>query len=431
MEKDYYFILGISPDATAEEIKKAYRINAIKYHPDKNFNDEYKTQIFLDIKEAYEILIDEDKRIEFDLKYKQNFESNKNSDDVNKYDKKEKAEFRYKHQEPFYSNQDRELHDTPQVPPSRDPWGETWSENIIFFRLPNRIGRIISGFSDYTINTKPKGRDLVKKVFKEDLGCSTLLAFLISGIYFYYSDNIKISITIFCILFIILLSRMFYIASGKGAKEFVNYYIGINGFAFYKIHNKQYVSDVEINFNDITDLAIRVEKRSLNFKYATTAYQFTWFDNKTNKILYDFSTVRDDKQNNLISKYTEHGFWLNKESEKYWTLYLLDNMESNLQKTGYIEFKVFYWQKSYCESYIRLGIGYIMFLQGKEIVTYNFDDIKKMYVRDANLFIEHKNFKKDYMFFKTGNKNSIPLNSLTNRLYFLKATELLLGYSLE
>lgn len=54
--KDYYTILELSPSATPDEIKKAYRRLALLYHPDKNNNDKYASAQFEEIKEAYEIL---------------------------------------------------------------------------------------------------------------------------------------------------------------------------------------------------------------------------------------------------------------------------------------------------------------------------------------------------------------------------------------
>jgi molecular chaperone DnaJ len=61
--KNYYEILGISKDATAEEIKKTYRKLSLQYHPDKNPNGENK---FKEITEAYTILGDEEKRRSYD-----------------------------------------------------------------------------------------------------------------------------------------------------------------------------------------------------------------------------------------------------------------------------------------------------------------------------------------------------------------------------
>lgn len=63
---DYYEVLGISKGATQEEIKKAYRRNAVKFHPDKNQGDPQAEKKFKQISEAYEVLSDERKRQMYD-----------------------------------------------------------------------------------------------------------------------------------------------------------------------------------------------------------------------------------------------------------------------------------------------------------------------------------------------------------------------------
>lgn len=73
--KDYYYFLGISPDASEEDIKKAYRKLSLKYHPDKNENDDFFAGRFREIQEAYEILSDSGKRRTYD----QNLESHQKS----------------------------------------------------------------------------------------------------------------------------------------------------------------------------------------------------------------------------------------------------------------------------------------------------------------------------------------------------------------
>lgn len=65
--KDYYKILGVEKTATEEEIKKAYKKLAIKYHPDKNpDNPEEAEKMMTEINEAYGVLGDKDKRAEYD-----------------------------------------------------------------------------------------------------------------------------------------------------------------------------------------------------------------------------------------------------------------------------------------------------------------------------------------------------------------------------
>jgi DnaJ domain len=63
---NYYEILGVSPRATSEEIKKSFRNLAMKYHPDKNRNSEESKQRFMKIVEAYEVLSDEQARRSYD-----------------------------------------------------------------------------------------------------------------------------------------------------------------------------------------------------------------------------------------------------------------------------------------------------------------------------------------------------------------------------
>lgn len=64
--KDYYKILGVNKNATEDEIKKAYRKLAIKYHPDRNPGDKKAEEKFKEIAEAYDVLHDPDKRANYD-----------------------------------------------------------------------------------------------------------------------------------------------------------------------------------------------------------------------------------------------------------------------------------------------------------------------------------------------------------------------------
>ena len=65
--EDLYQVLGVSKGATADEIKKAYRNLAFKYHPDRNQGDKAAEEKFKQITAAYEVLGDETKRKQYDM----------------------------------------------------------------------------------------------------------------------------------------------------------------------------------------------------------------------------------------------------------------------------------------------------------------------------------------------------------------------------
>ena len=65
-KRDYYEVLGVKKDASAEEIKKAYRKAAMKFHPDRNPGDKEAEAKFKEVGEAYEVLSDEGKRSRYD-----------------------------------------------------------------------------------------------------------------------------------------------------------------------------------------------------------------------------------------------------------------------------------------------------------------------------------------------------------------------------
>ncbi|MDD5788762.1 MAG: DnaJ domain-containing protein, partial [Bacteroidales bacterium] len=65
-KRDYYEVLGVGKDASEDEIKKAYRKIAIKYHPDRNPGDKEAEDKFKEAAEAYDVLHDPQKRQQYD-----------------------------------------------------------------------------------------------------------------------------------------------------------------------------------------------------------------------------------------------------------------------------------------------------------------------------------------------------------------------------
>src|SRR3954462_8064287 len=65
-KRDYYEVLGVPRNASDDDIKKAYRKLAVKYHPDKNPGDKTAEEKFKELGEAYEVLSDAQKRAAFD-----------------------------------------------------------------------------------------------------------------------------------------------------------------------------------------------------------------------------------------------------------------------------------------------------------------------------------------------------------------------------
>jgi curved DNA-binding protein len=82
MPEDYYQILGVKKDASSEEIKKAYRKLAMKYHPDHAKGDKSSEEKFKKISEAYAVLSDKEKRKEYDTFGSEGFRQRFSQEDI-------------------------------------------------------------------------------------------------------------------------------------------------------------------------------------------------------------------------------------------------------------------------------------------------------------------------------------------------------------
>src|SRR5438552_18112286 len=65
-KRDYYEILSVERNASSEDIKRAYRKLAVKFHPDKNPGDAHAEERFKELGEAYDVLMDPEKRAAYD-----------------------------------------------------------------------------------------------------------------------------------------------------------------------------------------------------------------------------------------------------------------------------------------------------------------------------------------------------------------------------
>ncbi len=423
--KDLYKTLKIDSSATESEVKKAYRVLAVKYHPDKNFDGDSNSEKFIEITEAYNILLDSEKRKVYDLKYNLHFGKENVFNDTNSSNTNAKFEH-----EPFknvFNSKDRSINETPSVSPEYDLYGN----RIIgfhFFKIPKYIGKIIGANSNYKKDEKfePQTKPNLVRIF-----FGYLISILLSAaIIVLFRPNYFWAFVWAVLPFAIYSFYVWLITRPENVIRY-NYFIGLNGFAKYIFHNhlENLVTDFEMNFEKVTDLYVYQMEHYYEKKLQNTEYIYLFLNNNNGEIPYVDKGVYY-KETDIQGQFSSINFC--RMIEHYWTIYLLDNMEFKLQQAGCLWFTIYDHTSNKYSKYIKLGIGEITFLKedNKEF-TYRFDEIKTVYISDNKLFIQHRNFSKQFFFMKSGNEEIIPLLNLCNRRFFYKAFEILLGYSLD
>jgi len=144
---DYYQILGISRDATHEDIVKAYRQAALKHHPDRNPGNLEAAKEFKKASEAFETLSDKNKRHQYDIKTR-----------PKRYKRSVKKKYRYKNED-FLNDPNLGNCKTPKAP-THDIWGKKLMERE---RQEWEKNAATEGISDQDLNTIFK-KPLRKKV---------------------------------------------------------------------------------------------------------------------------------------------------------------------------------------------------------------------------------------------------------------------------
>ncbi len=399
--KNYYEILNININASKQDIKKAYRILAVKYHPDKNNGDKYLTQKFIEVQEAYETLINSEKRKEYDIEYVNNFEASKENSKKTSFEENITDDF------------------TPQYPPTFDLFGNKIFSDVLFFKLPKKIGILTGAYSDFYEGHKP----LTENEKKNNIIIGIVVAVIVYLLIFFIGNP---STTWSVIWFVVVVFASWLVLDSINTFSRKNLFVGTNGFAEFEMMESKdnIIKDIEINFKDVTDLYVKFTEVKKNFEYQHTKYEYVFYNNGK-EIL---SRKGDYKKNENKRLYIELNF-LEKIEQSY-TIFLLNSMEKQLAEKGYILFRIKRFGSP--EDYIKLGIGEITFIKdGKDKFTYNYEDIKSVYTRGNDLYIEHSNFERKFYFIKSGNADKIPLLDICNRNFFFKAFEILLGYSMN
>jgi hypothetical protein len=314
--------------------------------------------------------------------------------------------------------------------PKFDLWGNPLDDRWEFVKIPKNIGIILGAYSDLVKSEMP----LTAKQKSINLLAGFIIGLAIGGL---ICLIFRPSIVWVIIWFIVPVTIILLLINDTNKFNHMNLFVGNHGFAEYRWEKSRdnIVVDKEVNFNDITDVYVDEIEKIVNSNYSGTDYRYIFLNTDNGnlgigngKILYS-----DKGSYNKKDKIELQPVMLNfcRKIEKICSALLLDTMEKRLANYGYIIFNVYLHEENIYRPYIKLGVGYITFLHGKEKeFTYLLNDIKKVYFEEAVLYIEHNDFQKHLFRKPSGNKDCIPMLLLCNKLLFYIAMEKLVGYKI-
>ena len=416
--KDYYKILDIKPDASLEEIKKACRIMAVRFHPEKIFGNTEIADKLTEVKEAYQLFTDAQRKKQYDDLYKSssfkaatrglnNIETSKQGRGI---------------AENYYLFGSRATQDTSDEFPQYDHWGNKLDAQADLFARPKRIGRLISGYTSLSIDDKPYTLKQLFVGYSAGLLCSLLIAWLI--VYVFGISAVQIKLLTLGIVSALVLGIVY----SYTIFRYECNYMGVNGFAQFKCKgSREKISESwEVNFNDLSDLFKTLEVGGSYYTIGKSrlSYTFAWLNDRT--VINQSKGTFEGKQ---YPDHSESKYWLHAWAEKYWTIYLLDRMEKELEQRGYLEFSTMTLEnKQYVKvPFMHVGVDYMRFFKDEGETLYHNREIKRVHREGDRLVFEHQNNEKPFYFFDTGDSFGVDLSTISNALFLIKSLEILLG----
>lgn len=297
------------------------------------------------------------------------------------------------------------LMESPSTP-SGGPLPPEWR----FFTQPKTLESVVVAWSDLP-EDKRKWHFLLRVLL---VGVALLVGLLISALIAYYVLNnekiLKIAILIGIVAPLGLPYYTWKVTEYRGWNGF----IGPDGFVLAKCRHtpENIVQFTELKWDQVGDviMATKVTKGPLGNRYT---YDMYWYD-RSGKNLFTIKDEASDKNPGAIGRVQ----FLNA-VEKAWADYQMKNhklrasfpVKFNMQFPATIGMKL--------RPLAELHYDRVKFVLGKEEATYLYQDIASISIDGGILYIDHKNFQKNYLFPNKGNREEISLTQLANAQFFL------------